>query len=436
MMTSTARRAFLRGAGLGAFALPFVRAAHGIAAPPPRYLVVFFTMNGTIMNEFFPNADGSYRRILKPIEALRQKLIVMRGIDMKSAMKPPVPANHGPDTVNALIARQSPGSGYQPAGISVDQYIANALAQQTRIPFPSLQLGVVGAGGGGNQAISARGPSQTLPPENNPYKAFDQVFKGAAASPADYDRIKAERKSVADHVLAELQDLRCALGAEERPKFDLHVQSIRDLERSLDVTVSASCQPDLGAPVTASDTRMTATVLDKQIDVTVNALRCDLTRVVLLAVSRGASGLAYDFPAGPGVPGSHHGNSHGSEGQENTSPAERLERLILTETWHAQMYGKLLARLDATPQVTGGGTLLDNSAVLWAHEQSNGATHQRNDMPYVLGGSCGGVFKTGRAVNFGGKAHNGLLISLANAMGVPTETFGDPEFSNGPLAGL
>ena len=81
----------------------------------------------------------------------------------------------------------------------------------------------------------------------------------------------------------------------------------------------------------------------------------------------------------------------------------------------------------------GDGTLLDNTAVIWAHEQSNAGTHQRTDHPYVIAGSCGGAFKTGRAIHFGGAAHSGLLIALANAMGVPTDSFGDPQFSNGPL---
>jgi len=55
-------------------------------------------------------------------------------------------------------------------------------------------------------------------------------------------------------------------------------------------------------------------------------------------------------------------------------------------------------------------------------------------MPYVLAGGMGGQIRLGRSVNYNGAAHNGLLISLANYMGVPTDSFGDPEFSAGPLA--
>jgi hypothetical protein len=80
--------------------------------------------------------------------------------------------------------------------------------------------------------------------------------------------------------------------------------------------------------------------------------------------------------------------------------------------------------------------MLDNTALLWIHEQQDGSNHNKKDMPYVLAGSCAGAFKTGRRLDFGGVAHNGLLLSLARAMDVPTTTFGDPDFSNGPLPGL
>ena len=35
-----------------------------------------------------------------------------------------------------------------------------------------------------------------------------------------------------------------------------------------------------------------------------------------------------------------------------------------------------------------------------------------------------------------GTPHNDLFVSLANAMGVAIDTFGDPGCCNGPLAGL
>jgi hypothetical protein len=69
-------------------------------------------------------------------------------------------------------------------------------------------------------------------------------------------------------------------------------------------------------------------------------------------------------------------------------------------------------------------------------------------------GGCGGYFKTGRALDFNklypngapglglisydggpgtGVPNNGLLIALANAMGVPTTSFGYSKYSIGEI---
>lgn len=423
---SFGRRAFLEGAGLGAFALPFLRTLEGRAAGGKR-LIVFHSNNGTVMSQFFPGAGNTYGRILKPLEAFKPKLTVMRGINMESAYKTPIPKDHLPDNANALTARQALTDA-KVQGISIDQHIANAIGMQTK--FASVQLGV--RVGGYAQYISARGPAQGIFPENSPYKAFTRFFRDVTADPADLDRVRREKKSIIDALRAEVGDLRCALGADERPKFEAHLESLRELERGLDVrTVTTGCTPPTqGAPV-ALDSSTIPQQVKLQIELVAAIVACDLSRVITLQLGNGSGALGtYRWI---GIDYTHHGISHGSEGV--TAPGtQREEWLNQIETWNAEQFKHLVGLLDGIRE--GTGTALDNSAVLWTHEQSNGGSHQRKDMPYVLAGSLGGAFKTGRAVNFGGKPHNGLLISLANAMGVPTQQFGDPDFSRGPLADL
>jgi hypothetical protein len=156
--------------------------------------------------------------------------------------------------------------------------------------------------------------------------------------------------------------------------------------------------------------------------------------------SGGASDVRHTWI--PGVPNlSHHGIAH------DTPPGftvkDQIEALVKIDSWYAEQVAYLCTKLDGTANGQGG-TLLDDTAVLWTHEQSNGGNHSRRDMPYVLAGSCGGYFKTGQSLDFGGReaagksgpAHNGLLLSLAHAMGAPLATFGDPEYSKGPLGEL
>ncbi len=84
----------------------------------------------------------------------------------------------------------------------------------------------------------------------------------------------------------------------------------------------------------------------------------------------------------------------------------------------------------------GDGTVLDNTVVLWCNELSDGRFHTHQNMPWLLAGSAGGYFRTGRYMQYANKSHNDLLLSLCHAMGVEDETFGDPSFCSGPLSGL
>lgn len=93
----------------------------------------------------------------------------------------------------------------------------------------------------------------------------------------------------------------------------------------------------------------------------------------------------------------------------------------------AQQFAYLLQKLDA---VQGGRTLLDNTVVWWSSEISIGNTHDVHGMPFVLAGSGGGYFRTGRFLSFPADTpHNRLLVSICNAMGVQVSSFGDPRFT-------
>ena len=85
----------------------------------------------------------------------------------------------------------------------------------------------------------------------------------------------------------------------------------------------------------------------------------------------------------------------------------------------------------------GSGTMLDNVLLMWGNQLGRGNSHSLNDAPFILLGQAGGYFKTGRFLRYQGKApHNNLLVSIMNAMGVPDQTFGQPDWCTGPLKEL
>jgi hypothetical protein len=118
---------------------------------------------------------------------------------------------------------------------------------------------------------------------------------------------------------------------------------------------------------------------------------------------------------------------------------------IRVDTWYVEQAAYLAGLLAGTPE--GNGSMLDHTALVVTNGM--GHNHNSNTVPYVVLGSCGRYFKTGRFLKCGsavgvegppersrrGAPHNGLLVALANAMGVDGSRFGVPEHAR-ELPGL
>ncbi|MDX2021174.1 MAG: DUF1552 domain-containing protein [Deltaproteobacteria bacterium] len=431
---SFGRRTLVRRFGASLLASPaFTLMGLGAQAAekPPRRLVVFATPNGTVMNSFWgPNAD-TLGPILSPLKAYQKRLLVMRGIDMLSAYEEPIPADHRPDFANALIAKQPflTTAGFPiAADISIDQHIANTVGKSTRVA--SLQMGVDSEIGFG--PINGVGPRRGIQPQNVTSAIYERTFGELAKSAGEASAMVGNRtrKSVLDVINKDLLAARCVVSKEERLKLDSHAEALRELERelSLDAAPVGAC----AAPPAPSANKVDFPTRGKmQMDLIASLLACDLTRVITLQWSTGQSQIAYPWA---GVMGSHHAISHGTDGSSR-DPVERDKLIVKIETWYAEQFAYLCGKLDAIKEADGT-SVLDNTALLWIHEQSDGFSHSRKDMPYVLAGGCQGQFRVGRQLNLNGVPHNGLLISLAEAMGVPTPSFGLAKHSQGKIGSL
>ena len=83
----------------------------------------------------------------------------------------------------------------------------------------------------------------------------------------------------------------------------------------------------------------------------------------------------------------------------------------------------------------GGKTALYNSSVMLGMEcwsdSSNG--HYLKNIPFMFAGQGAGAFTTGRVVDAGGRNNNDLLISIQNASGIASNTFGLASLCKGPI---
>jgi hypothetical protein len=184
--------------------------------------------------------------------------------------------------------------------------------------------------------------------------------------------------------------------------------------------------PDLGQPLNIQAEENVPLMGRLQMDLLVKALQCDLTRVGLLQWVAPVKGQIYSWL---GHDTDHHALTH-----RPLSDLVAQSRLTEINTWYAEQLAYLISALKAVPE--GAGTLFDNTVIWWCTEISHGNVHERRDMPFLLAGGCGGTFRTGRYLRYGAAPHNNLHVSLMNAMGVPGNSFGNPDYCTGPLTGL
>ncbi len=458
------RRELLAGlGGLGLIPLlgeRFAR-AQGPAGASPRRLVIFYTPNGTIGPEWRPRGgetDFTLGRILTPLAPLRSSLLVLGGVDMALA-DAGFGSHHTRGIGGLLTGRRTlmgnfrsagpPTAGWA-SGISIDQHIAQHLVRTpgAATRFRTLELGVRVIDAEVRGRISYLGPNQPVPPMESPYDVFDRIFTGGRPPGAggvpipggQAERLRAQRKSVLDFLGQELAAARTHVGADDRARLDAHLESVRDIERRLLIDSGAAgpaAVPVAGCTPPALTPRMDVQATENlpavgrlQMDLLAGAFACDLARVATLQWTHAESNQTFPFI---GVPGQHHAMSHAGDG--DVAARESLTRI---NGFYAEQFRYLLEKLAAHRE--GDRTLLDNTAVLWAIEIGKGNNHAHRDLPFLLAGSCGGAFRTGRFLDYQAQGrsqpHNNLLVSLANAMGLPDASFGDPEHCTGPLPDL
>jgi hypothetical protein len=322
---------------------------------------------------------------------------------------------------------QAPPAGWA-SGPSVDQRIADFIAGETKLR--SLELGVQVGSADNWGRICYRAADQPLPPEDDPAAVYARVFAELHTDPAVLAAERARQKSILDTVAGEYQRVSAELGSADRQRLEAHLDAVRDIEQRLTQVGrvgGAACSDPVITPVDKDDNDAFPAVGALQLDLLAMALACDITRVASLQWSRSVSQTRFTWL---GIDEAHHDLSHLPD-----DDATALDKLSRIESWYATQLATLIAKLKAIPE--GDGTLLDNTVILFCNELAKGNTHSRQDAGYVLAGRAGGALETGRFLRYDGNVpHNGLLISLLNAMDVPDQTFGNPDWSNGPLSGL
>ncbi len=431
-MRSHSRRNFIKGVGasLGASLLfsPFYDSiANAAPGKKPKRLLIFFTM-GTAPEVWKPKSVSgetpTFSDATSPLEQVKEHIVMVDGLPSASPGN-----NHG-------SADGITGMGYHSAGpyglISVDQFILEKLKPATQIP--SLLLGADTSGG-----KTGFYKNNNLVPIGSPMSAYSTVFSGVGPTtpvPNDTsaeDRLR-RRKSILDNLKGEITTLKGNLGAEQKYKLDLHLESLRQIEQRLSTAMPGGGQGGGGCAVpTAPSGDMTNAMKANQLhlDILVGAFACDITRIG--AIQWGSDqAMNVNLPEIGLTDEEHNGLIHGND------PGH--VKLIKLEKWLHEQFVGVIKKLKELPEADGSGSLLDNTLVAWCRDMGDAPAHTQNEMKFVLASGNGGYLKTSPGGRFiqSRERHERVLLSLCDAMGVTDYAgFGDPTLSaKSPLPGL
>ena len=430
------RRKFLASAGATALTLPFLEVLPSYAqVTDKRYLILVFTPNGIVRDRWGATgtgADMTFKQYLAPLAPYKDKVNVFDGLDNEAA---------GTGSHEAGMASLWTGaktSGDLAGSESIDQYIARQARFPTR--YPSLEFQVRSPQDYDQRSVQTRmiysGSRAPVDPRDDPDAAMG-LFAGVTGTPMVDTRGIAMRAKLFGHLDAELGALNPRLCSEDRVHLDALRTGLGNLRTRLDDAAPPPAQclvptTDVGGlnPYPAKS--------KKTIDVLAMSLACDFTRVASLQFSHALSPMVADWIE---VRESFHEISHRQPfpfaQPQNYSPAEvaAIEDLTKINVFLAEQVAYLCQRLSSFPG-QNGGTLLDQCVICWGNELDHGQMHDHDNTPFVTIGSAGGRLQTGRVFSVAGRRHNDLLVSLANAMGVSTQSFGAADLNQGPIPGL
>jgi hypothetical protein len=220
---------------------------------------------------------------------------------------------------------------------------------------------------------------------------------------------------VLDSLTKEVASLQGSLGPSDRLKLVEYLESIRDVERRIQL---AEEQNDLNLPVVEHPAGIPAGY-DEHVklmcDLQALAYQCDLTRVITLMLGREFSGVTYPQI---GVPDAHHPITH------HAGEAEKIAKVEKINAYHVMQFAYLLNKMRSTAD--GDGTLLDHATLIYGTGMGECNAHDPRNIPLVMAGGGAGTLKSGRHIRFPKETPlANLHLTLLDNFGVKRDRIGD-----------
>jgi hypothetical protein len=441
------RRAFLRGAGGVAIALPFIeglpeRSAFGALPTKPVFAFFICTANGVVQmgggdpERFWPSATGAIDtakltaatdRAASVLAAHASNLLFVRGVNYPSTGGGG--CGHADGLVYCLTAAKPTGSSRSvvSSGESADTTIAKLVNPAGVDPltlYAGMKEGYI------NEKLSFSAAGQVRAAEGNPYNVYKKLMGIATPTGSTgggntvLDQLVKRRKSANDLVRAELNVLRTRsdLSAADKMRLDQHFTAIRDLENTM-TGMAVQCSTS-GLDVNAITALNTGSafrqngkieeVTKLQMDLVGLAFSCNLTRVATLQSGDGTDHTNYTVDGVKTEKFHYISHRATTDGTGGTPIANAVDLHAKIDRIRIETFKYLIDRWKT--YATPNGPLLDNAFALWTSHVAQG-NHSSRNLPYIIAGSGGGYLKQGQYVDGGGATNAKLLNTLITAAG-------------------
>jgi hypothetical protein len=442
------RRSLLRGLGYGTgFCAGLGKNVYAQTQPRITRVAMFGYANGSHPDSA-PTGDGAtfvLKPHMAPLEPVRNDIIIFRNMTMER------PAGNAHKAASFSIF----GLG---AATSIDQQFATFFKGTTPLASLEISIGETSGGGGVIPGLSQVNGS-FLPGVRNPVAAYQRIAEritGGApppstgtppiTTPTAAEQALLRRKSVLDFVKNDINTYQGRLGPEEKAKVDFYLQSLRTLELNVGNTIPGSTGSPVDPGTLARCSQIPSPMLSTPtavndmpahnrlyLDLIALAFACNVTRVASAMWGGGESSESIKFGNinTSGWHGTSHGDPAGAAGQQ----------IINIQAFMAGEFAYLVQKLKSYPD--GQVSLLDNTAAVLSTQNGSSVLgvatnfaatdHPKQNSPFVVAGSCGGAWKTGRVIDCGGRAHNDVYLSIARAIGMNVTTVGLAAWCKGPM---
>jgi hypothetical protein len=410
MKRSLNRRSFLYGSGV-AIALPFLdamRPAFGDDSTEktiPRRMVAIQTNMGILPDFFFPEGTGTdyeASAYLKRLESHRKQMTVFSGVSL-----PGVTGAHAAERC-FLTGTPHPERGGFRNGVSLDQFAAEQIGNQTR--FPSRVLAMSNE----NPTLSYTRSGAPIPAEKSPRKLFEKLFVQGRADEVEarVESLK-QGRSTLDFVGDQSRRLNRSLSPVDKRRMDQYLTAVRELEKRLQSAQEWEYRPkpkvEAKPPEDNKDPRQFVERSRMTFDVIKLALETDSSRIVSLFID---TTVIHNI--------THHGNR-----------PEVLAELRGHEERQFDALNEFLTSLKATEEQ--GQSLLDSTMVLYGTCMGSANSHSNVNLPVLL---AGGGFRHGQHLAFDTKNNyplSNLYVSMLQRLGLETDKFST---GSGTMRGL